>query len=157
MKYFDKGGGGMQDEEMIFRLLRNIMSNLSMQMNRCYEPFGITGVQCLVLMEVATSDEELKISELARRLMMSNSNISAIVKRLEQHELLERKRNKLDERVVTLSLTKKAKLCMKEMRKCKRHEPMLYCLDDQQREQIIESLKLLDQAVLGGNGNEQNE
>ena len=140
----------MEEDEMIFRLLRNIMSNLSNQMNRSYEPFGITGVQCLVLMEVAASEHEVKVSDLAKRLMMSNSNISAIVKRLEQHELLVRNRSAQDERIVMLSLTDKAKKCMENMRCTHCHKPFAEALDQNQKQQIIESLKLLDQAVMGG-------
>lgn len=146
----------MKEDEIVLRLLRNIMGNLSNVMNRCYEPYGITGVQCLVLMEIAAHEHEVKVSELAKRLMMSNSNLSAIIKRMEAHELVERKRSKHDERVVIVSLTAKSKLCMENLR-CGNQVTFMELFDQGQKDRIIESLKLLDQAIQGGKYNEKSE
>ncbi len=42
------------------------------------------GIQGLVLMEVAEIDK-CKLGALAQRLLMTNSNLSAIIKRMEEH------------------------------------------------------------------------
>ena len=125
-------------------------------MNRCYEPYGITGVQCLVLMEIAAGEQEVRVSDLAKRLMMSNSNLSAIIKRLEAHALVERKRSEQDDRVVIVSLTAKSKACMHDLR-CGEQVTFMERFDQDQKDRIIESLKLLDQAIRGGKYNEKSK
>lgn len=50
----------MGNEERIVRLIRTITTHLHSCMNRCYEDYGMTGIQGLVLMEVA-NDEECKL------------------------------------------------------------------------------------------------
>lgn len=147
----------MQEDEIVLRLLRNIMGNLSYMMNRCYEPYGITGVQFLVLMEIAASEQEVKVKDLAKRLMMSNSNLSAILKRLEAHMLVERKRSQCDDRVVIVSLTRKSKQCVEELRNKDHRFPFMEPFDQIQKDQIIESLRMLDQAIKEANKNEKSK
>lgn len=79
----------MGNEERIVRLIRTITAHLHSCMNRCYEDYGMTGIQGLVLMEVA-NDEECKLGALAQRLLMTNSNLSAIIKRMEEHGWIRR-------------------------------------------------------------------
>lgn len=146
----------MKDEERIIQLLRSITSSLSCTLNHNYEPFGLTGVQCLVLMEVACSEDEVSIGDLAKKLLMSNSNISAIVKRMTQRELLLRKRSEQDERIVCISLAPKAKQMIAEMETCMSQKCcFLQSLDAQQIEVIIESLRVLDVCMKGGISDEK--
>lgn len=138
----------MEEEERIITTLRSIMANMSNLMNSYYEPYGMTGVQCLVLTQLAMSEEEVKISDLAKALMMSNSNISAIIKRMEHHDLVIRQRSKTDERVVIVSLTENSKKCMEQMQKDRENQcAITKNLSIVQRNQIIDSLILLDEAI----------
>lgn len=148
----------MQEEKEIIRLLRSITSTLSATLNHTYEPFGMTGVQCLVLMEVYGSKEEVTIGDLAKQLMMSNSNLSAIVKRMVQRDLLYRSRSREDERIVCISLTDNAKSLIEQMEACVFQRcSFLADIQAAQRVQIIESLILLDEAMKGGLGDEQSK
>ena len=148
----------MHEDEVVIRLLRNIMCNLSTIMNHYYEPYGITGVQCQVMMEIAENGGEIRTSELANRLQMGNSNLSAIIKRMECHDLLIRRRNPMDERIVMVSLSEKSRKCMAEMENdMHRHFHLLAALKQQEKDEIIRSLQMLDQAIIGGVRHEENK
>lgn len=141
----------MQEDEIVIRLLRNIMCNLSTIMNHYYEPYGITGVQCQVMIEIEEHGGEIRTSELAACLQMGNSNLSAIIKRMEYHDLLIRRRNPKDERIVMVSLSDKSKQCMREMEKdMHRHFDLLAGLKQKEKDDIIRCLAMLDQTITGG-------
>lgn len=148
----------MKEEQQMIQLLRSITSTLSSTLNRDYEPYGLTGVQWMVLMEVGSSEEEVRIGDLAKRLMMSNSNLSAIVKRMAQRDLLVRTRSKEDERIVCVSVSDKANRIIQEMEACVSKQCLLSKdITQQQKQQIIESLQLLDCAMKGGLSHEKGE
>ena len=158
MKYFGKRRCNMQENEVVIRLLRNIMCNLSTIMNHYYEPYGITGVQCQVMMEIAENGGEIRTSELAKHLQMGNSNLSAIIKRMERHDLLIRRRNPMDERIVMVSLSEKSKHCMAEMQKdLHGHFDLLEPLKQQEKDDIIKCLQMLNQAIVGGVQHEEHK
>lgn len=103
----------MTNEEVVFRLFRSINSSLMNHMNHLCSAYDLTGVQCLIMMELRS--DEVNISELAERTMMKTSNISSIVKRMESRGLVQRKRSSQDERIVYVSLRQDALDKMRSM------------------------------------------
>lgn len=77
-------------------------------MNRIYkpllEPFGITYPQYLVLVALHARDDR-PVSDLGERLQLESNTLTPLLKRLEAAGLIERRRDRRDERVVRLSLT----------------------------------------------------
>lgn len=139
----------MGDEERVVRLLRTITTHLHSCMNRCYEDYGMTGIQGLVLMEVA-NDEECKLGALAQRLLMTNSNLSAIIKRMEEHGWIHRYRSAHDERIVYVRVSETGTQILRDIKK--RMDAQLDFLKQEDEEsvaQIIESLKRLDHLLRG--------
>jgi DNA-binding MarR family transcriptional regulator len=80
--------------------------------NRAYKPLldqlGLTYPQYLVV-AVLTEKDGQTIGEIADRLGLEPSTITPLVKRLEQADLLARRRNPNDEREVKVSLSKKGR------------------------------------------------
>ena len=69
-------------------------------------PLGVTGPKFNVLMELAASPEgKLSLSEVARRLLKSPPNMTALIDRLEADGWVRRIRETSDRRVVTAEIT----------------------------------------------------
>jgi DNA-binding MarR family transcriptional regulator len=84
----------------------------SMAINRAYKPvldrLGLTYPQYLVISALAEEDGRT-IGAIADRLALEPSTITPLVKRLEQADLVDRRRNPHDERQVHVTLTQKGK------------------------------------------------
>ena len=88
----------MSEEEMILRMFRSIYASLMSRMNEFCSTYQLTGVQCLIMLEL--QEDEVTISELAQRMMMKPSNVSGVIKRMEKRGLVQRRRSTQDERIV---------------------------------------------------------
>lgn len=107
----------MQEEEAIFVLIRKISCEISSKMNRLYEPYGLTAVQFDVLVELSMQDG-VTISQLAKRLPMSISNLSAVLQRLEKHAFVKRIRDDVDQRNVRIEMCPKTIEMMDDLKTC---------------------------------------
>lgn len=85
---------------MIYRLQRSITDR--------YRPIlaeiGLTYPQYLVMLALWES-KRLTVSQLGERLSLDSGTLSPLLKRLEAVEFIQRRRSKLDERSVEISLT----------------------------------------------------
>ncbi|MCC6700983.1 MAG: MarR family transcriptional regulator [Fluviicola sp.] len=77
---------------------------------------GVTYPQYLVLL-VLWEEEETTVGQITKRLQLETSTITPLLKRMEQMEIIQRKRSDLDERKVMVTLTQKGvdmkqKACM---------------------------------------------
>lgn len=68
------------------------------------KPLGLTYTQYIVLL-VLWEKDGVPVGEIGERLMLDNGTLSPLLKKLEQAGNVERRRNRADERVVTISLT----------------------------------------------------
>lgn len=75
-------------------------------MHRSFEDIGITLPQSLVISTLIKSGE-MKISELSRKINLSNSTISGIIDRLEKKQLVVRTRSEVDRRIVYVKVSPK--------------------------------------------------
>ncbi len=80
---------------------------------RAYQPhldaLGITYPQYLVMMVLWETDG-LPVNYIAEKLILNTNTITPLLKRMEQNELLIRKRSAEDERKVIVSLTEKGRI-----------------------------------------------
>ncbi len=93
--------------ETLDRLLR-AASLVRSRLGEFLDPFGLTEVRYSVLVALNTAGEMgLSQSELAERLMQSESNVSTLIERMAQDDLVERLRSDADrrKRVLLLSST----------------------------------------------------
>jgi DNA-binding MarR family transcriptional regulator len=88
----------------IARLFLEVNKILKHSMRRSFEDIGITLPQSLVIGALFKFGE-MKISELSRRLNLSNSTISGIIDRLEKQQLVKRTRSEEDRRIVYVKVT----------------------------------------------------
>ena len=84
---------------------------------REYQPFldklGITYPQYLVLM-VLWENDGLTVNSIAKKLILNTNTITPLLKRMEQQDLISRKRSQEDERKVVIKLSDKGKQLQEE-------------------------------------------
>ena len=69
------------------------------------EPFGLTYPQYLTLLALWSGPEGQTVGELGRRLRLDSGTLTPLLKRLEAAGLVERRRDRADERRVVVSVT----------------------------------------------------
>ncbi|MGR8946627.1 MAG: MarR family winged helix-turn-helix transcriptional regulator [Gammaproteobacteria bacterium] len=82
---------------------------------RLRKDFDITLPQFDVLSELEHAGEQLTMSRLSEKLMVSNGNVTGVVDRLERDEYVIRQASPTDRRVQHISLTAKGKKKFQEM------------------------------------------
>lgn len=93
------------DNQLCFALY-----STALQMEKAYQPhlkaLGITFPQYLVLL-VLWEHGAQTVSDIGRRLLLDSGTLTPMLKRMEQHQLLVRNRDAVDERRVIITLTHK--------------------------------------------------
>lgn len=134
-------------DDHIIELLRGITMSITSRLNQICEPYGLTGVQLMILEELFQEDG-LKISQLAHRTQMSNSNISAVIKRMEQHDFVHRVRNVNDQRIVIVCLNDKSHMLKADiMKKITCDTTLCGCTSKEDQEIILKGLEKLHDIV----------
>lgn len=72
------------------------------------EDLGVTYPQYLVLL-VLWEKEDIPVKEISEKLFLETNTLTPLLKRMETNGFIERNRSKIDERMVTISLTQKGK------------------------------------------------
>ncbi len=105
----------MKTKEEILKLENQVcfpIYTLSKEVVKMYRPYldklDISYPQYLVLM-VLWENDRLAVSEICDKLYLDTGTITPMLKRMELKELITRTRQKNDERVVEIALTKKGK------------------------------------------------
>ena len=78
------------------------------------KPHNLTYTQYIVLKTLAESDD-ITVSELGERLFLDTGTLTPVLKKLEERTLLNRTRQKSDERVVLLAITSEGRELAKEI------------------------------------------
>ncbi|OAA90634.1 MarR family winged helix-turn-helix transcriptional regulator [Clostridium ljungdahlii] len=93
---------------VIMREMKIILCSLKKNMKNSFNNFNLTAPQGM-LIEMLRRYGEMKISDLSKRMGLSNSTVSGIVDRLEKQGLIKRTRSDDDRRVVYVNVTDKFK------------------------------------------------
>lgn len=72
------------------------------------DELGVTYPQYLVLL-VLWEKEEIPVKEISQELFLETNTLTPLLKRMEVNGIIKRKRSKIDERIVIISLTLKGK------------------------------------------------
>ncbi len=129
-------------------IVEMLLHGITVQMEACmkqfYEAFGLTTAQAMVLLYLRHYGQG-KITEVARKLHMTNSNLSTTCRRLEREGLLKRTRDADDQRIVWISLTEACEqrlVQLEEQIDC-RYLDNLTAVSEQDREIILAGLMKL--------------
>lgn len=100
----------------VMKLLFEVTHLLRHNMMKGFEGSGMTSPQGMVIGTLSRYGR-LKLSDLSDKLGLSNSTVSGMVDRLEQHGMVERIRSKEDRRIVYIALTGKFEELHKDFHK----------------------------------------
>lgn len=87
--------------------LRQIIRAIDLQSKKLAKMYGLTGPQLLVLKEIR-KNSQLPISEISKKISLSQATVTSILDRLEQQNFAKRIRSQEDKRKVRIELSKKA-------------------------------------------------
>lgn len=86
-------------------LLRKITQAIDLHSKRLDKNFGLTGPQLIILQELLNG--EMAVSELARKVSLSQGTVTDIIHRLEKKSLIIKRRSDRDKRCVMITLSEK--------------------------------------------------
>ncbi|MFP4461227.1 MAG: MarR family winged helix-turn-helix transcriptional regulator [Thermotogota bacterium] len=89
----------------IMMTVKKIMMLIKQQLDQEFKSLGISQSQGLII-RTLMEHGDMKVSDIAKHLDLSNSTVSGIVDRLVEKEIVDRKRSEEDRRVVMISLAK---------------------------------------------------
>lgn len=126
------------------RLFSEVNKILKQYMRKDFENIGITLPQGMVIGTLIKSGE-MKITDLGKKVHLSNSTISGIVDRLEKQELVVRTRSEEDRRTVYVKVTPKVDIIFEEIKKRTEEsfDALLSRSTAEDIEKIIEGLNVL--------------
>lgn len=132
----------------IARLFSVVNKTIHCNMRKSFEDVGITLPQSLVIRTLKQGGE-MKITELSRRLNLSNSTVSGIVDRLEKREFVSRARSAEDRRIVYVKVTPKLEEIHKDIYKNAEHsfEDLLSAGTAEEIDKVIEGLSTLQKIL----------
>lgn len=128
----------------IARLFFEVNKAIKQNLRHNFEDTGITLPQSLVIGALIKFGE-MKITELSRKINLSNSTISGIIDRLEKQRLVERTRSEADRRIVYVKVTPRFGEIHKGFHREfeERFEDLLSSGTPEDIEKIIEGLTIL--------------
>lgn len=138
----------MRQRISVLKMLKQVMDAIKNQMHQGFKDMNITGTQGM-LIGVLLHNENVKISDLSKKMGLSNSTVSGIVDRMEKHGIIERKRSKEDRRVVYVEVTSEFRKKAEENFNAveKKFEGILSEATPEELNKVLEGIRILNKLV----------
>lgn len=135
-------------KSIIWDYTRKIAESMNCIFSPVSENYGLTMMQTRILMELHQCEYHT-IGSLADSICVAGTNISSMCKKLEGQGLVERVRDKTDERVVKVVLTRMGKETVTEIDRLCNEKISLYLINEKEEtfEDIITGLKKLNELL----------
>jgi len=91
--------------------LRKIMQAIDRHSITLKNKFGLTGPQLILLQSVST-DKQISVTQLSKKISLSQATVTDITKRLEKKNYITRRRSLGDKRKTNIALTEKGKMIL---------------------------------------------
>ncbi len=88
--------------------IRRIIRAVDVHSKDLLKKYGMTGPQLMILKQIGNSDNQ-SVSEIARKISLSQATVTTILSRLEQQDFVFRKRREDDRRKVYIEATEKTR------------------------------------------------
>jgi DNA-binding MarR family transcriptional regulator len=136
------------NNEAILGLIRTANA-LTKTADKFFGPFNVTSAQYNVLVVLNSSEDKLSQEALGEQLVVSRSNITGIIDRLERLGYVKRELHSKDRRVKLLSITQKGKNLIKKVEDIyfDRLEEIVSSLTFDDRKKLIEINKKIFEAL----------
>lgn len=134
--------------DFLRELIRILVRNLGILEKSDAACCGVTIAQCHAIVEIGRASE-ISLNDLAELLTVDKSTISRTINNLVENNLVNRELHPEDRRFITIKLTEQGKVIYKSIEDGMKqyYENIFNHIPVDKREQVLESLKLLTEAV----------
>ena len=99
---------GINKSDELFASIRKIIRAVDLHSKVLLKKYGLTGPQLMILQQIDKSNE-LIVTEIAKKISLSQATVTTILDRLEQQGFIARKRGQSDKRKVYIEASEKTK------------------------------------------------
>ena len=96
-----------KNREAIIDMLKELTSRFSNIRDNLCEPYGLSSLQAVIIMDIYHNPDETRVTDICKRLKKSTNTISPLINRLIDKEFLVKIQDKTDNRVFNVKLTDK--------------------------------------------------
>lgn len=138
----------MSDREALYNLLKTTFILLDDGDRRLFGQFDLSPTRYYALLHISEKPG-LSSSELSDRLLCDKSNVTRIVKGLEQTGYIIRKPHESDGRTLRLYLTEKGEVVCEQISEAHQayNELRLSCINDISQGNLLENLSILNESL----------
>ena len=97
------------NRQEIINMIRELSNYFNTIRDELCEPYGISSIQAIILLDIYHNQNEVKITDICKRLHKSTNSISPLINRLVEKGYLVKEQSKDDKRVTYVKLTNKTK------------------------------------------------
>ncbi|MCK4768270.1 MAG: MarR family transcriptional regulator, partial [Desulfobacula sp.] len=91
--------------------LRKIIQAIDQHSISLKKKFGLTGPQLIILQSIST-DDQISVTQLSKKVSLSQATVTDITKRLEKRGYITRERSLYDKRKTNIALAEKGKIIL---------------------------------------------
>lgn len=96
-----------ENRREIINMIKELSDYFNTIRDELCEPYGISSIQAIILLDIYHHPEERKVTDICKRLHKSTNSISPLINRLVEKGYLTKSPSKEDKRITYVSLTKK--------------------------------------------------
>jgi len=96
-----------ENRREIINMIKELSDYFNTIRDELCEPYGISSIQAIILLDIYHHPEERKVTDICKRLHKSTNSISPLINRLVEKGYLTKSQSKEDKRITYVSLTKK--------------------------------------------------
>ena len=134
-----------ENRREIISMIKELANYFNNIRDELCEPYGISSIQAIIILDIYYHPEERKITDICKRLYKSTNSISPLINRLVEKGYLVKEHSKEDKRITYVSLTNKTQEIINSILVDVSDYtwPFFEALSDEQFEKIYDALKLL--------------
>lgn len=97
----------LESRKKVIELLKEISKYINSVRDALCEPYGLTSIQSIIILDIYNNPDFTKVTDICKRLNKSTNTISPLINRLIEKDFLYKEKDKIDQRVSYVRLTKK--------------------------------------------------
>ena len=142
----------------ILTIIRRMRELSHKRMKRFFEDFNLTAPQGMTV-SILSYEGEMRVSDLSKKMSISNSTVSGIIDRLEKQGYVQRRRDSKDRRVVMIHVTEEIDREIKKRMKLMEDstEKLVEYGTEEEIDKVLEGFKILVNLVEKSEENVEKE
>jgi MarR family 2-MHQ and catechol resistance regulon transcriptional repressor len=139
-----------RDSDDILVELSNFFRVIVESFDKIFKKYGVSRTKFNVLLILGREKEEgLSLSHIGERMRVSKANITKLIDRMEKENLVERRYDKKDRRIVRAKLTLKGEELFKEIfpKYKEQWQRIISALEDEEKDHLIMILRKIEKRI----------